>query len=428
MILLSRLPSIVLACLVLGAAGVAAQETGGYHESLVAGISLVADYNGSERPIGSVQYVQRTTFSIYPLLPAVFFAPGSVDIPERYVRTTAAAAPPGGVRFDDIRGSMLDTYHTILDIIGERMSRIPGSRLTIAGCAGSGTGDAAGMELARGRAIAVREYLAQRWRIERDRLPITTRALPNRPSNPRDSDGVAENHRVEFTADPPTLLDPVRKLDTVSELQPSKVWFQVRAEGAVARWKVTILRNGEEVRAFESLGKPPRKIDWEVQNDIGALTAGGRVTYMLNLYDSNNAAVTSGPYGFYAERRKVGAADPVIYLGSVDVEANRSRGALLYRYGEREPTGVERSSAEQMRNLLGPVGPVTVTGYTDRTGSAAFNERLARERARIAATLVGRGESSARSYGEERPPFDNSLPEGRCYSRLVTIETGMPAK
>jgi len=414
----------------LGLSGVSAQQPGGYHESLATSISLVTEYNGSERPIGSVQYLQRTSFSIYPLLPAVFFAPGSTVIPERYIRTTVQSPSEQGsdpaARFDDIHGSMLDTYHTILDILGERMARIPGSRLTITGCSGSAGGGTAGIEVAHGRAIAVREYLAQRWGIERSRLPMVDRQLPLRPSNPRDNDGVEENHRVEFTADPPTLLDPVRRLDTVAELQPGKVWFLVRAEGAVARWKLSVLRNSDEVRTFEGVGSPPRRIDWPVNDDIAALTAGGRITYSIATYDSSGASVAAGPYGFYAERRRVGAADPAGYLNGGSNGAARSRGALLYRYGEREPMGVERSSADQMRNLLGPVGPVTVTGYTDRTGSAAFNARLARDRARIAATLVGRGESSARSYGEERPPFDNSLPEGRCYSRLVTVETGTP--
>ncbi len=69
---------------------------------------------------------------------------------------------------------------------------------------------------------------------------------------------------------------------------------------------------------------------------------------------------------------------------------------------------------------------VTVAGYTDSTGSAAFNQKLSERRAStVAMYLNGRGVAKERlaaiGYGEQHPVASNSTAEGRAKNRRVEI-------
>jgi len=76
-----------------------------------------------------------------------------------------------------------------------------------------------------------------------------------------------------------------------------------------------------------------------------------------------------------------------------------------------------------------PDSLIDVYGYTDSTGSDAFNQRLSEQRAQaVAYYLTSRGVSSARirsqGFGEDPSYFvgDNSTPEGRSLNRRVEIK------
>ncbi|MBZ5565264.1 MAG: OmpA family protein [Acidobacteriia bacterium] len=73
---------------------------------------------------------------------------------------------------------------------------------------------------------------------------------------------------------------------------------------------------------------------------------------------------------------------------------------------------------------IAPVDRVTITGYTDRTGNAAHNLELSRNRARAVADAVVL-EDSQRSgiagLGMSVLLYNNNLPEGRFYCRTVNV-------
>ncbi len=69
---------------------------------------------------------------------------------------------------------------------------------------------------------------------------------------------------------------------------------------------------------------------------------------------------------------------------------------------------------------------VTVAGYTDSTGTPAYNQQLSERRAStVAMYLHGRGVAQQRlaavGYGEEKPVATNSTAEGRSKNRRVEI-------
>lgn len=80
--------------------------------------------------------------------------------------------------------------------------------------------------------------------------------------------------------------------------------------------------------------------------------------------------------------------------------------------------------ANSLRNY--PESTVQVTGHTDSTGEAAFNQTLSERRAgAVANVLTTNGVSSTRvqtfGQGENRPVASNLTPEGRALNRRVDV-------
>jgi OOP family OmpA-OmpF porin len=77
-----------------------------------------------------------------------------------------------------------------------------------------------------------------------------------------------------------------------------------------------------------------------------------------------------------------------------------------------------------------PGHEVIITGHTDSTGSAAYNQRLSEQRAAaVKNALVERfnvptGKMTTRGYGEERPVADNNTAAGRELNRRVEVACG----
>ena len=73
-----------------------------------------------------------------------------------------------------------------------------------------------------------------------------------------------------------------------------------------------------------------------------------------------------------------------------------------------------------------PQSIVTVTGHTDNTGSAGYNQDLSQRRAQsVSSVLLTGGVASSRirtvGAGENRPIATNQTPEGRAQNRRVDI-------
>ena len=76
---------------------------------------------------------------------------------------------------------------------------------------------------------------------------------------------------------------------------------------------------------------------------------------------------------------------------------------------------------QQLIPEVTPTSRLTITGYTDRTGDAAYNQTLSLNRARSVAREIGSPNVTIKGVGESRPLYDNNLPEGRFYNRTVEV-------
>jgi outer membrane protein OmpA-like peptidoglycan-associated protein len=85
----------------------------------------------------------------------------------------------------------------------------------------------------------------------------------------------------------------------------------------------------------------------------------------------------------------------------------------------------EISRVAQIMNKY-PDTTIKVIGYTDSTGSEAYNLQLSQQRAvSVMNALAAQGVNTARmtaiGMGESNPIADNSTPEGRMQNRRVNI-------
>ncbi len=91
-------------------------------------------------------------------------------------------------------------------------------------------------------------------------------------------------------------------------------------------------------------------------------------------------------------------------------------------------TAILNDAAAKINRNASAVKAVNVTGYTDSTGPAAYNQKLSERRANtVKSYLEGKGVNgvTATGAGEANPIGDNKTREGRAMNRRVEIDVNM---
>ncbi len=381
-------------------------------------VTGIAADGGTIAPDIRIEEFEST--EMYPLLTYVFFDDNSAAVPERY-RLLA----PDEVQGFDIRtagaDSTLHVYYHLLNIIGQRMRQYPAATLTLTGC-NSGVGAEQGnLTLSRSRALAVQEYLVSVWGIEASRFVVEARNLPSRPSSSAEADGIAENRRVELGASDPALLAPVVLGDTILVTEPPIVRFEpdIVASGDVD-WRFA-LQGMVPFLSEQGYERPDTVYNWNVAAVASRLYS-QRLTYEFDVREPGGRQQRDG--GTIAVER-------------ITIEQKRQQRTadnefavyrlILFDYDRADISGGNSAIINAIRQRTQPDATVRYTGSTDKLGDTGHNLRLSRERAQAAARALGlQGEVAG--TGEEAPPYDNSLPEGRFYSRTVTIHVRNPVR
>ncbi|MDH7515774.1 MAG: OmpA family protein [Bacteroidota bacterium] len=373
-----------------------------------------------ESPVVTVEEFE--SMRVWPLLPYLFFEENSAVIPERYARLEESDA----ARFTaDVlhEGSTFSAYYHVLNVIGLRMREHPNAVLRITGC--NSGGENGGEALSRARADAVARYLNAVWGVPRSHLVVEARGLPARPSRTDDPDGMVENRRVEISSNVPEVLDPLVTRSVERRLSTDRVRFVPRAvaDAGVREWRLDVVRGGgSPLRTFSGTGVPPPEIDWELPEDVAGTAGQDTLLCILRVVDASGRSAES--------RRAIGVREITIKrkkeLAVEDKVISRFN-LILFDYdspdlGPRNDRVVERF----IRPEISERSRIEVVGYTDRMGEAMYNEALSRKRAENTARRLGIPSASVLGKGENDPPYDNDLPEGRFYNRTVEILVETP--
>ena len=396
------------------------------------------DEEGRVTDLPTLKVEEFISTNLRPLLTYVFFEENSHTIPERYVKI-----PPGQEgRFaiDRLHSvPVLPTYHHVLNIIGRRMVDNPDEVVELVGT-NDGLGERVldGTELSERRARAVREYLMRTWGIDSSRLPISTRDLPDRPSNVRIEDGIEENRRVELRSDAWEIVQPIVTIDTLRVTNPPSIRIDLEtdATGPLRSWRVEVRQEGRVIRAFSSDetlrergGNPveelPREILWNLAEDqLHVPRSDMPVTFELTVVDGDGRVARSMPDTIeveqitVSEKRRERIADRYI---------DRYR-LILFEFDSANLGPLNQRIAEYIRRRVQPESEVSVIGQTDRIGATAHNLRLSQGRAESTVEALDLPSELGRGEGENTELYNNDLPEGRFYSRTVRVLVETPVQ
>ncbi len=376
----------------------------------------------------TLEIAETISTNMRPLLNYVFFDKKSSKIPDRY--ELIAKEEAAAFRIEQLKelGTM-DTYYKILNIVGRRMTDYDTATIVLTGCNSDAGVESNAFALSRSRAESVKKYLVSVWGIAPERIVVKARNLPLTPSKTSEFeyyDAVRdENRRVEITAWDWRILEPVVTFDTLRSISPENIRFKCTTNGdeelESSKFTVSVGKNeilsalAKESNSSQSelnvvskrdyIREDNNRIDYsyEGRNKKGfSCNARGYVPYKVFIRDSTYDRYSLILFDFDSYKLS---------------EAND-------RISEYINTRIVRSSSG---NIL---GTVDIVGFTDVIGSQNYNLELSTKRAESIYKDLG-PESDRITYrgiGEEKPLYPDIFPEGRFYSRTVTLTVKNPVE
>ena len=385
------------------------------------------------------------TTIVRPVLNYVFFEENSADVAARYRRFESSDSTLlFSEEYADISAgsrlrSGLEGYYHILNVFGKRLRERINTTVRLIGCNSDDGAEKNNLALSRRRAEAVRDYLTQVWGIETRRISIQARNKPEKFSNPLDADGAAENRRVEIILEPQEAMSAIASNEAVFTAEPSIIRLTPSVTSAlpiqsasnfalpeITEWSIDMLLGSHIISTFQGTGTLPETFDIRPTSAelrrIAAMvqsipTGNHSLTFRLKAStDAASSVVAESaaiPYSLSTLRQKQ----------TQDSTGTRfERFALTFFDFDKASLNKQNSQIlEVAKRRIAPETDISILGYTDRMGDAAYNKRLSTDRAGAVAALIPSQSKQIRGFGESLLLYDNNLPEGRFYCRMVEI-------
>lgn len=381
------------------------------------------DTSGVEVPNVTLRVEEFLSTRMQPLLPYIFFDEASAVLPERY--SLLKNNETNSFTIDDLlRSETLPTYYHLLNIVGRRMTENPAATIRIVGCNDNGA-EKSDLNLSQKRAEIIRNYLVSVWNIPSGRMTIETRNLPENPSNIAEPDGIEENRRVEIYSDEWEILKPVITNDTLRQANPPvlRIRSKATAEAGLANWKINIEQSSGLLKEFSGENTIRPVIDWSIGHAQNKPVQNSQpLEVSLSVSDAKAQSFTtqkvSVPVDFISlqTKRRERIADKEIDRFSL----------ILFDFDKSTLGTANQRIANIIKPYIRPMSSLTITGHTDRMGDALYNQQLSKSRAQASAAALQTKNVQINGVGEENLLFDNTLPEGRFYSRTVNIVIETP--
>lgn len=382
--------------------------------------------------------VERRVRETFPLRNYVFFDLGSTEIPDRYVlirkdqvkdfkEDQLEVFTPKTLSGRSARG--MTVYYNLLNILGDRMGKNPGSAITLVGSSEKGPEDA------RMMAESVQRYLVDVFNINNSRISIEGRSKPSIPSEQPGGtlqlDLLREGDRrvsivstspallMEFQTGPEVFLKPVEYTAVQEAPYDSYVTFYVMGGNeALISWSMAIKDDNNVVQTFgpytrENVSLPGKTI-------LGTRSK-GHFNVMMTGKTKTGKTVT-----------KEAAVDIALWTPPTNEEGMRF--SVIYEFNESKAIAIyEKYLNDVVIPKIPQNGTVIIHGHTDIIGDDTYNQKLSMARANNVKSIIesgllkaGRKDVKFQTYGsgedESLSPFANNYPEERFYNRTVIID------
>lgn len=381
---------------------------------------------GERLPAERIRMEEFSSTRVRPVLPYVFFGKNSSEIPARYTELNQDQRDVFAIENFYNLDAMI-TYHHVLNIIGKRMQDDANATITLTGCVDNTDAELNNTALAQARVNAVRSYLVDKWGVAPARVQTATRLLPEQASNSAELDGQAENRRVEISATSDAILAPIMSRDTMRSFTPAGLRFApaVTPRVPVKSWTIFVTADDRIIKTFHAGDPVPASVDWRIDEAQLAIPSDvEKLGYLFVARDSAGLVIPSESKKIQVEavtlasKKQGGMADKAVDRYSL----------ILFGFDKSDLTPANAAFVNQIKANIQPTSQVKVIGYTDRSGSDDYNQRLSQSRASTVARALGLPESQATGVGERAPLYNNDTPEGRFYSRTVEVLVETPKK
>ena len=382
--------------------------------------------------------VERRVRETFPLRNYVFFDLGSTEIPERYIllrkdqvkdfkEDQLEVLAPKNLSGRSRRSMVV--YYNVLNILGDRMGKNPGSSINLVGSSEKGPEDGKAM------AESIKRYLMGTFGIAGSRIGVDGRDKPKIPSEQPggtvDVDLLRAGDRrvsiestsadllMEFQTGPNASLKPV-EINALQEA-PLDSYVTITADGAkeaLSSWRLEVLDEKGRLQNFGPYTQEVVRLPGK--NILGTRAEGD---YKMTMVGQTKSGKTI---------RK--SANTHMVLWTPPENEQGMRYSVIYEFDESKAINIyEKYLSEVVAPKIPKGAMVIVHGYTDIIGSDTHNQTLSLARANdvrniLANSLAKAGRKDVRfevyGFGEDESvsPFDNKYPEERFYNRTVLID------
>lgn len=381
--------------------------------------------DGNAVETAALRVEEMDVIESYPVLPQIFFAENSSNL----AQTTQNILDANAARSfssSSLTRNQLSVYNNLLNIIGQRMSLQPETKITVAGFGSNQGPEQGNREIARTRAESVRSYLTTVWGIEPQRVVVKAGLLPPQPANSATPDGRAENQRIEITASDLSVLEPVEFRDRDLTFTPRSLVIQPAVQEAdeVTSWASSLEQGGRQM-GFDFGPGEVKEVVWD---PTASATRPRRDQPLIATYRVTNAT------GAEVEARDTLAID---YVTLQMIRSRQEEGKMIERYSlivfdfnSAQLSPANQRTMQKVKARIQPESKVRIVGFADRTGNPEYNRSLAKRRCLEAQRVLGVSDErvSIDPIGSDVLIYNNDSPEGRSYSRTVQIEIETPIK
>ncbi len=358
-----------------------------------------------------------------PLLNYIFFDKESSFLPGRY-KLFKSSQDTVGFKESALFGSSLIQYYNVLNIIGARLKAIPKANITLIGCNDNLDKENNNTTLSRARAVTIQDYLVNIWGIDRERIKITARNLPELPSPQNTPDGQSENRRVEIQCDNWEVIKPISFGQNDVIPSPEKVLFNINVESdkQVKEWVLTITQDGAEYRKISGNKPGITSRNWDWKSADNALTHDEKpLTYSAFVVNSDKDTAHSYEVEIPVKKVRLVSREE----GKLAEKQYEKISLILFDFNKYELNTQNQRVLDIIYEKITSDASVQIFGYTDDIGTDEVNLDLSNRRAKAVFDTLKKVKTAKNYYyeglGKTKPLYNNLSPEGRFYNRTVQI-------
>lgn len=369
----------------------------------------------------------RRVSETFPLRNYIFFDQNSTSLPSRYIQLTVEQAEK--FREENLfeqkpqqlagrSARQMEVYYNILNVVGDRMRRIPEAMISLFGA--SSKGKEVGAEMAK----SVKEYLVNIFGINPNRIltfGVEKPEIPShQPGGTRELSLVMEeDNRVDIKSGNLELLMPVKIMAIQEDPIDADVIFRVDdSKNVLASWNLEITDELGKTRTFGPFTNKQERI------------SGNQILNKADMGDYKVVFVgktTDGSVITKEQKLRLARAEG-------PEEQPGLRYSILFEFDQSKTVATyEKFLSEVVVPTIPEGASVVIHGHTDIVGEESHNLNLSNNRATETMNVIQRelrkaGKTRVKfdtyGFGEDprRAPFENRQPEERFYNRTVIID------